>query len=159
MNKKIWCLVRKCHSLTVSPSTQIVMGRIKMYHPAQNPATGKAINMRIRNQIRLHMAFPFSDILCHFFVYRKHYLWDLSIHTIPHSTLPLKLSLEIWVFWSIKSKFLDAKCVKKFSGVEKKLASLLLVQKEREGGGGKFTFTCSLQPDDSWVFKAKLQIS
>ena len=44
--------------LTVSPSMQTVNGKIRMYHPAQNPATGKAMKMRIKNQMICHKTLP-----------------------------------------------------------------------------------------------------
>ena len=44
--------------LTVNPSMHTVKGKIRMYHPAQNPATGKATNIKIKNQTRLHIALP-----------------------------------------------------------------------------------------------------
>ena len=37
---------------------QTVKGNIKIYHPAQNPATGNATKNKIKNQTRLHPALP-----------------------------------------------------------------------------------------------------
>ena len=37
---------------------QTVKGKIKMYHPAQNPATGKAMKIRMRNQMICHKTLP-----------------------------------------------------------------------------------------------------
>ena len=42
--------------LTVNPSMQTVKGKIRIYHPAQNPATGNATKNKIKNQTRLHPA-------------------------------------------------------------------------------------------------------
>ena len=44
--------------LTVSPSIQTVNGKIRMYHPAQNPATGKAMKIKIKNQMICHKTLP-----------------------------------------------------------------------------------------------------
>jgi hypothetical protein len=37
---------------------QTVKGRMSIYQPAQNPATGKAMNHRMRNQMMLHKMLP-----------------------------------------------------------------------------------------------------
>ena len=58
----IWTNRNFRSTLTVSPSMQTVKGRIRMYHPAQNPATGKEINIRIRNQIMLQRILPDAAI-------------------------------------------------------------------------------------------------
>ena len=45
-------------ALTVNPSMQTVKGKIRIYHPAQKPATGNATKNKIKNQTRLHPALP-----------------------------------------------------------------------------------------------------
>ncbi len=40
--------------LTVNPEMQTVNGRMRMYQPAQNPATGNPRKSKMRNQMILH---------------------------------------------------------------------------------------------------------
>ena len=47
-------------SLTVRPSMHTVKGMMRMYQPAQNPATGKPRKMRMRNQMIIHSGFALS---------------------------------------------------------------------------------------------------
>ena len=56
----LWPILELEVSLTVSPSMQTVKGIMRMYQPAQNPATGKPMKMRRRNQMIIHSGLALS---------------------------------------------------------------------------------------------------
>ena len=56
----LWPILELEVSLTVSPSMQTVKGMMRMYHPAQNPATGKPRKIRMRNQMIIHSGLALS---------------------------------------------------------------------------------------------------